>query len=79
MLDVITKVNREVENEKPIDILMKPRKISLKPKKKIVIRKFVKNAPSKTVKRTPKPSKLLELLKSSKLTPAEFLYLSEFN
>ena len=47
-----------------------------KPKKKIVIRKFVKNAPSKTVERTPKSSKLLELLKSSKLTPAEFLYLS---
>lgn len=76
-MDVITKVNREVENEKPIDILMKPGKMSLKPKKKIIIRKFVKNAPSKSVKRTPKPSKLLELLKSSKLTPAEFLYLSQ--
>merc|ERR1711941_99030 len=48
-----------------------------KPKKKIVIRKFVKNAPSKTVERTPKSSKLLELLKSSKLTPAEFLYLTQ--
>ena len=73
------KVNKEVRIEKPLDILMKPKTKSQKPRKKIVIRKFVKNTPSKTVKRTPKPSKLLELLKSSKLTPAEFLYLSEFD
>lgn len=69
----------EKKNQTPTNVQIRPKIKSLKPKKKIVIRKFVKNAPSKTIKRTPKTSKLLELLKSSKLTPAEFLYLSELS
>ena len=79
MLDRNPRGSREKENQTPVNVQIKPKIKSLKPKKKIVIRKFVKNAPSKTIKRTPKTSKLLELLKSSKLTPAEFLYLSELS
>ena len=80
LLDSNLSGSREKKNEyTPMNVQIKPKIKSLKPKKKIVIRKFVKNAPSKTIKRTPKTSKLLELLKSSKLTPAEFLYLSELS
>ena len=77
LIDSKPRGNRDDEIEAPTDVQIKPKLKSQKPKKKIVIRKFVKNAPSKTIVRTPKTSKLLEMLKSSKLTPAEFLYLSE--
>ena len=79
LLDSNLSGSREKKNQTPMNVQIRPKNKSLKPKKKIVIRKFVKNAPSKTIKRTPKTSKLLELLKSSKLTPAEFLYLSELS
>lgn len=79
LLDSNLSGSREKKNQTPMNVQIRPKIKSLKPKKKIVIRKFVKNAPSKTIKRTPKTSKLLELLKSSKLTPAEFLYLSELS
>ena len=56
-------------------------KNKLKPKKKIVIRKFRKssNGEKSIVQKIPKMSKLMKMLKSSKLTPAEFLYLSRFS
>ena len=55
-------------------------KKKLKPKKKIVIRKFRKSSQGEKsiVQKIPKMSKLMKMLKSSKLTPAEFLYLSRF-
>ena len=77
-MDVKPRGNRDDAIQAAKIVQIKPKLKSLKPKKKIVIRKFVKNAPSKTIVRTPKTSKLLELLKSSKLTPAEFLFLSEY-